>query len=201
MPFSTFTISCNHQFNQVPEHFHHPKGTLCIHGAVASRSAPSVPGISNLHCVSWFICSGHFVQMESSRVSCVWLLPLSIMFSGFICAVACLHHNFILFSDCIIFRCMMDHIWLIHSLVSGWFLTILNCEHSSICLSLWSSVLWERISQSEMAGKISIFLKHRQCHLMHAAVRGCVSHWVIWSIKEWRHPRESTASQAYSYGS
>ena len=81
--------------------------------------------------------------MESSRVSCVWLLPLSIMFSGLIYAVACLHHNFILFSDCIIFRCMMDHIWLIHSLVSGWFLTILNCEHSSICSSLWSSVLWE----------------------------------------------------------
>ena len=113
-----------------------PKVMLCIHWALASHSAPPVPGITNLHCLYRFICSGHFIQMESPRVSCVWLLPLSIMFSGFIYVVACLHHNFILFSDCIIFHCMMDHIWLIHSLVSGWFLTILNCEHSSICSSL-----------------------------------------------------------------
>lgn len=89
-----------------------PKVMLCIHRAVASHSAPPVPGIANLHCLYRFICSGHFIQMESSRVSCVWLLPLSIMFSGFIYVLACLHYNFILFSDCIIFQCMMDHIWL-----------------------------------------------------------------------------------------
>lgn len=151
MTFSTFTILCNHHLNQVPKHFHRPKGTLCIHWVVAWRSAPPVPGISNLHCLYRFICSGHFIQMESPGLSCVWLLPLSVMFSGFIYAVACLHHTFILFSDCVIFRCMMDHIWLIHSLVSGWFLTILSCEPSSICSSLWSSVLWERLSQSRWA--------------------------------------------------
>lgn len=47
----------------------------------------SHPAPGNHFCLYRLVYSGHFIRMESSTVFWDWLLPLSVMFSGFIPAV------------------------------------------------------------------------------------------------------------------
>lgn len=96
MTFSTSTILCNHHLNQVPNIFIAPKDTLySLSGCLAF--CPPVPGISTCT-VSIDLSALTFHTNGITRALLCLASSTERMFSGFIYAVACLHHTFILFS-------------------------------------------------------------------------------------------------------
>ena len=90
--FGAFTMLCNHCFNLVPEHCHHPKKKA----TAIKQLLPISPPLSSWQPPVCFLSlDGIFGVFHIDVAFCVWLLPLSIMFSRFIHIVPCISVTFL----------------------------------------------------------------------------------------------------------
>ena len=89
---------CNNK-HLIPEHFCHPKKTLCNHqqphSPLLSAPWPHLPILISLwFCLFWTFRKNRIIQYV---IFCICLLSLSIMFSKFMHVVACISSLFILY--------------------------------------------------------------------------------------------------------
>ena len=87
MIFSIFTKLCKHHHHLTPEYFHHPPKELLrllevtLHSPLPSPWKPPVCVLCLWTCPPW---TSHADGIIQCAIFCIWLLSLSLMFSGFI---------------------------------------------------------------------------------------------------------------------
>ena len=87
MIFSMFTKLCKHHHHLTPEYFHHPPKELLrllevtLHSPLPSPWKPPVCFLCLWTCPPW---TSHADGIIQCAIFCIWLLSLSLMFSGFI---------------------------------------------------------------------------------------------------------------------
>ena len=108
MPFSTFTILCNHHLYQAPKYFRHPRGKLCIRWAVASRFPLLRPLESPVCILSLLVCL-------------FWTFRTNGIIHGLLCLASFTRHNvFKVHLCCSLYHEFIPFMWLNNIPLCGW---------------------------------------------------------------------------------